>query len=174
MFYNDLYKLDLTTFKWTLLTLRGKKEIKTKKPKAENQNNDEEMPEEEEAADESIEDSMNIEELSIEAPELPKEEDVFQLTYASKDPTCSSQVEVRVASTPANVFLPHPRRSCFLQYHKSMLYLFGGKFEDKFDKEITLNDMYALNLKKLDEWNVISEDKEFKLNQLKNALPSSG
>ena len=37
---------------------------------------------------------------------------------------------------------------------KDMLYLYGGMMEIK-DQEITLDDMYALNLSKLDEWKCI-------------------
>jgi hypothetical protein len=37
---------------------------------------------------------------------------------------------------------------------KDMLYLYGGMMEVK-DREITLDDLYSLNLSKLDEWKCI-------------------
>lgn len=37
---------------------------------------------------------------------------------------------------------------------KDTLYLYGGMMEIK-DQEITLDDLYALNLSKLDEWKCI-------------------
>jgi hypothetical protein len=37
---------------------------------------------------------------------------------------------------------------------KDMLYLYGGMMEVK-DREITLDDLYTLNLSKLDEWKCI-------------------
>lgn len=37
---------------------------------------------------------------------------------------------------------------------KDTLYIYGGMMEIK-DKEITLDDLYSLNLSKLDEWKCI-------------------
>ncbi len=172
----------MTSFKWSLLQLRGKKEITTKTKKTvklaetnENKTEDQEMEEEKEEKEENekddeadqselnLEDSMNIEELKINSDET-NESEVFQLTLATKDVISNEDVQVKIAAPNlVNAFLPHPRRSSFLQFHKSNLYLYGGKFEDRDDKELTLNDMYSLNLKKLDEWNIICEDKELKL-----------
>lgn len=183
IFYNDLYKLDLTSHKWTQLTLRGKKEIKQKvKGKKENpqeKETDEKMDQQQ--SDESLVEEVG--ELTLEdiekltAPLKPKsddEDDVFKLQINTPQVSSTGlETQVTVQQNDPDVFLPHPRRSMFLQYHKSILYMFGGKFEDKNDKEITLNDLYSLNLKKLDEWNCITEDKEFKLDQLKKILESS-
>ena len=105
-----------------------------------------------------------------------EEDDVFKLQINSPNQQTDA-FETRVLQKElavANVFMPHPRRSMFLQYHKSVLYMYGGKFEDKDDKEITLNDLYSLNLKRCDEWACINEDKEFKLDQLKKSMESSG
>lgn len=185
IFYNDLYKLDLTTQKWSPLHLRGKKEVKTKSKKVEakeagsDNTNDQEMLDESKASEESL--AEEVEELTIEdiekltAPVKQNEEDdVFKLQISA--PVQQSELETQVIQNqppPMNVFLPHPRRSMFLQYHKSVLYMYGGKFEDRDDKEITLNDLYSLNLKRCDEWTCINEDKEFKLDQLAKSMESS-
>lgn len=39
---------------------------------------------------------------------------------------------------------------------KDTLYIYGGMMEVK-DKEVTLDDLYCLNLSKLDEWKCIME-----------------
>ena len=142
------------------------------------------MPEETEETEndeESIVEEINeltIDDIGKLAPEIESkldddDEDPFKLEMNTQVSTSGLETKVIQQKTSPDVFLPHPRRSMFLQYHKSQLYLYGGKFEDKNDKEITLNDMYSLSLKKLDEWSCIFEDKEFNLNQLK-AMESSG
>ena len=51
-------------------------------------------------------------------------------------------------------FVPHPRMNALLTVKHGILYLYGGIFEEG-DKQLTLSDMYSLDLHKLDEWNVI-------------------
>lgn len=125
--------------------------------------NDEEMNELEEP----------IEQLSLkEDQQQPKQDDddPFKVTYSKSEDTSSvTTTVVQNEEVKQDVFMPHPRRSSYIQYHKGILYLYGGKFEDADDKEITLNDMYSLNVKKLDEWNLIYEDPEFKLELKKSA-----
>lgn len=88
---------------------------------------------------------------------------MFTLTYSNKAQTSSTVVEdvvVTMSAPQVNAFAPHQRRSSFLQFYKGNLYLYGGKYEDKNDKEFTFNDLYCLNVKKLDEWKTLYEDKE--------------
>lgn len=155
------------------------KKVEAKEAGSDN-TNDQEMLDESKASEESL--AEEVEELTIEdiekltAPVKQNEEDdVFKLQISA--PVQQSELETQVIQNqppPMNVFLPHPRRSMFLQYHKSVLYMYGGKFEDRDDKEITLNDLYSLNLKRCDEWTCINEDKEFKLDQLAKSMESSG
>lgn len=49
---------------------------------------------------------------------------------------------------------PSGRINACLAVGKDMLYLYGGMMEVK-DREITLDDLYSLNLSKLDEWKCI-------------------
>ena len=127
--------------------------------------------EEEEEKPKSETTPISVDQLSLET----KEDSPFQLTISAKETVDNMDTVVVVQNEEAgkqpDVFLPHPRRSSYLQFHKGILYLFGGKFEDIDDKEITLNDLYSLNMKKLDEWNVLYEDPEFKL-ELKKAVDS--
>jgi len=185
VFFNDIYKLDLTSYKWTCLSLRGKKEIKKKAAKPDGavaSNNGEEDEEEDDNEDDLNESSTaekpdeirDLEQLKIEEVATPKEtNNAFTLTYEAK--TTSSEDTVVVVNKPQNaenVLLPHPRRSSYLQFHKGSIYLYGGKYEEKDDKEITFNDMYTLNVKKLDEWKMLFEDNDLKLEQLKKAADS--
>lgn len=49
---------------------------------------------------------------------------------------------------------PSGRINACMAVGKDMLYLYGGMMEVK-DREITLDDLYSLNLSKLDEWKCI-------------------
>lgn len=123
--------------------------------------------------DESVESDQdeNVENAN---EEKTIEDGVFTLTL-SKSTTGSSenkdenQNDVVIETKPQhNKTNPHPRRSSYIQFHKGLLYLYGGRFDDKEETEITFNDMYSLNMKKLDEWKIIYEDPEFKT-ELKKA-----
>ena len=52
------------------------------------------------------------------------------------------------------VVKPCGRINACLAVGKDTLYLYGGMMEIK-DREITLDDLYTLNLSKLDEWKCI-------------------
>ncbi|KAI8915871.1 hypothetical protein EDD86DRAFT_174584, partial [Gorgonomyces haynaldii] len=53
--------------------------------------------------------------------------------------------------------VPGPRFNCMMQVSRNVLYLYGGVYEQK-DKEITLNDFWALNLDKINEWQQLMID----------------
>ena len=60
------------------------------------------------------------------------------------------------SSTDANpdIFVPHPRMSALMAVKNGILYLYGGIYEVG-DKQLSLCDMYSLDLHKLDEWKTI-------------------
>ncbi len=131
------------------------------------------MAEEETSDGEELVDEIDEMVLSENKENDEKEEDPFKLEIKAQM-NDSSGFETKVIQQQMNdIVLPHPRRSMFMQCHKSTVYLFGGKFEDRDEKEITLNDLYSLNLKRLEEWQCVCEDKEFKSEQLKRQMESS-
>jgi hypothetical protein len=184
LFFNDLYKLDLASFKWTCLTLRGKKEIKRKTitttttksdpNKTVGDTLDANKVESESDEEEEEEEEIDLEKLKIDHEDSvfkPKQEDsAFSLTLETKSDQQQQQQDtvVVVAKTQnaANVLVPHQRRSSYIQFHKGLIYLYGGKYENKDDKEFCFNDMYVLNTKKLDEWKCLYEDKELDVSEL--------
>lgn len=172
-FFNDLYKLDLVNHKWSQLTLRGKKESKPKqKTKADgasatsaivdmisDASSDEDENKKEDEGDKITVDDVKLETNTNKA--ASEEDDPFTLSFASGSKSNENDVVVTIQQPPRkDLFVPHQRRSSYLVFHKGYLYLYGGKFEDKNEREFTFNDMYCLNLKKLDEWRVIYEDRE--------------
>lgn len=51
---------------------------------------------------------------------------------------------------------PCPRSNAMLAVKHGLLYLYGGMFEVG-DRQFTLNDLYALDLHKMEEWKVLVE-----------------
>ena len=164
--------------------IRGKREVKKKAIKSgeassvienEQQEDDDSDDIDDEIFDsdkllENSDEVRELEQLKIEEVTSPKKKDesdsAFTLTYEAKTSEDTVVVVNKTQNAP-NVLLPHPRRSSYIQFHKGYVYLYGGKFEDKDDKEITFNDMYTLSIKKLDEWKFLFEDKDLKLEELK-------
>lgn len=121
--------------------------------------------EEEKPNSKGDEEMRTLDEIKLEPKKA--EDDPFTLSFSTttlKSTSSSSnnndETAVVVIEPRKDLFVPHQRRSSYLQFHKGYLYLYGGKFEDKNGREFTFNDMYCLNLKKLDEWRVVYEDRE--------------
>ncbi len=162
----------------------------TKKSKAETSTSNEEGRENESEEDEdqdmndneSNPNDLSIEQLKIEPIEdksIKTDLEAFKLSYSTVDQKPTANDSDSVVSKPNNpeaksIFKPSPRRSSYIQFYKGLLYLYGGKFEDAEDKETTFNDMYCLNVKKMDEWKIIFEDKDLKLEEMKRAAQASG
>jgi hypothetical protein len=124
----------------------------------------EEVEESEEEEEEEVEEAVDekLESLNLKPVAEKAESDPFTLSYSVQPPNKDEAHAdtVVVQNEPVkNVFMPHARRSSYLQFHKGVLYLYGGKYEDENEKEFTFNDMYSLNLKKQDEWKTLFEDK---------------
>jgi hypothetical protein len=133
-----------------------------------NVKDDAEESESDDSEAEDVNKNLALENLNIKQIENNSSE-VFTLSYnapksSSSDPSNKNTDEAVVVVTQNdiqnNILMPHIRRSSFLQFHKGILYLYGGKYEDQDEKEYTFKDMFFLNLKKLDEWKVLFEDKE--------------
>merc|ERR1719362_2731725 len=52
---------------------------------------------------------------------------------------------------------PSPRFGSSLAIRQSILYLFGGMFEDEEDRQLTFNDFYSLDIRKFDTWQTLIE-----------------
>ena len=52
---------------------------------------------------------------------------------------------------------PSPRFGSAMVLRQSILYLFGGMFEDEEDRQLTFNDFYSLDIRKLDSWLTLIE-----------------
>lgn len=149
VFYNDLYQLDLMKQTWHQVTVTGKKDVSSEKRRRRRKKED---GEEEDDIDEGMEEKMEKMKFSDEPTEKVVSDGVFTVTVGPSQ--SSSAFTYAESSMTTGVFSPPPRINAGMVIKRGILYLFGGMFEDG-DKLLTLNDFYALDLKKLDEWQTI-------------------
>ncbi|KAL3275296.1 hypothetical protein HHI36_020063 [Cryptolaemus montrouzieri] len=143
-FFNDFCSLDTEKLQWKILQITGNRNTKLKVDSDAGDKKDEME------VDEPIE--------TIEPTEISND-GIFKVTVgpALQTPTESKHKEEKVT-----IFQPCPRINSGLAIKRGVLYLYGGMFEQG-DKQITLNDFYSIDLKKLNEWRIIIEDKNSEL-----------
>ncbi|XP_062856379.1 kelch domain-containing protein 4 [Trichomycterus rosablanca] len=152
-FFNDLYLYDIIKSRWFPAQLKGGKSEKKKRRrgKKDSQEGGQENQSEQERGAEGpaeivkeivTEDGtvMTIKEAITGAQESEEEED--------------EEEEEEGASCPA--VEPCPRSSAMAAVKHGKLYLYGGMFEVG-DRQFTLNDLYCLDLHKMDQWDVLVE-----------------
>ncbi|XP_030756592.1 kelch domain-containing protein 4 [Sitophilus oryzae] len=151
-FFNDFYMLDLEKLVWHSVVL-NRKSIKENKPRRKLNKNEEDIDDENVS---EVEETMKSTTIS--------DDGVFKVTIgpstASKDNAEKDTVE-----KIHNLFQPSSRMNCGLAINHGVLYLYGGMFEDG-DKQYTFNDLYSIDLKKLDEWKTIINDDSTKMEWL--------
>ncbi|KAK5643058.1 hypothetical protein RI129_009225 [Pyrocoelia pectoralis] len=135
-FYNDFYMLDLNNLIWRNIAVG-----KVNKRKVE------------------VEDlKMEVDEVKVnEVPEIVADDGIFTVTVGPSFSTVQSSSQE--AEDKVDIFKPSPRMNCGLTVKHGILYMFGGMVEDA-DKQLTMSDFYSLDLRKLDKWNVLVQDKE--------------
>ncbi|MED6108572.1 hypothetical protein PIB30_025395 [Stylosanthes scabra] len=153
LFMNELYGFQLDTNRWYPIELRKEKSTKDKLKKNEQKcigdvDNKTEETEELECEEGEIDDiSQNISSnITITDGEtIAKSE--------GKPKESRAKTDVQSSSLP-EVVKPCGRINSCMAVGKDTLYIYGGMMEIK-DQEITLDDLYCLNLSKLDEWKCI-------------------
>lgn len=176
-FYNDLFVYDMDRRRWFEFKLRGKKSTDGKRRRKKKDktledgtanDSDEDDAEEVEDFDTMLEkqfgyvdDEGNIVyiEDAHEEEETKEEEDELGFEEESKeeekeeekpvviDESQTEDPEEQELAAPA----PCPRINPAVMIRGSTLYVYGGVVEDG-DREITLDDCWSLDLKRLDEW----------------------
>nr|XP_033797185.1 kelch domain-containing protein 4 [Geotrypetes seraphini] len=154
-FFNDIYFYEMEKSRWFAGQLKGLKSEKKKRRRG--------RKTEAETAEED--------ESEIPTPQGPTEttkevitEDGTVLTIkqvvpapsmeAEKSDSEESDEEDEAASGPQ--LEPHPRSNAMLAVKHGLLYVYGGMFEVG-DRQVTLNDLYCIDLHKMDEWKVLVE-----------------
>ncbi|KAJ8553983.1 hypothetical protein K7X08_024661 [Anisodus acutangulus] len=169
LFLNELYGFQLDTHRWYPLELRKEKSTKNKQKqildeqadimdidnktsamKVDANNEDEDLDYEEDASTKG-----NINKMSLNMKRNVTIDDGNVASRSEEKPVVSSSKSSAVQhSASADVVKPSRRINSCMAVAKDTLYIYGGMMEIR-DQEITLDDLYILNLSKLDEWKCI-------------------
>ncbi|KAK8537686.1 hypothetical protein V6N12_043837 [Hibiscus sabdariffa] len=174
LFLNELYGFQLDNHRWYPLELRKEKSTKVKSKKDSTQEpsgsdyNDKVNATEAEASgmgdkdqimseydEEAGDEGNNIDEMSGNMVANMTIDDDRSIKSASKPQQSKSKTIFSYQdSVSPEVVKPCGRINACMVVGKDTLYIYGGMMEVK-DQEITLDDLYSLNLSKLDEWKCI-------------------
>ncbi|XP_035824341.1 kelch domain-containing protein 4 isoform X2 [Aplysia californica] len=175
-FFNELWMLDLERLKWFSVQLKdlkqntGDRKKRRRKKKEDNgdENEDSEDGEEEEEEEDDEEDDeddemevtqQGVENLDIQTPGAQAEESVFKVTMAA--PSSSNANTGNDASSDCAMevdsFWPSRRMNTALAVKSGQLYMYGGVFEEG-DRQLTLSDMYSLDVQRPNAWNVLAAE----------------
>ncbi|KAI4469831.1 kelch domain-containing protein [Holotrichia oblita] len=147
-FFNDAYSLDLEKLVWRSVLPSGKKE---KDNKARRRKHKEEGNDIKDDVEDPIEIEQSLEQTTI------ADDGIFKVSIGPTPTNPAVGSSQGDSSSSSNIFIPSPRMNCGLAVKHGTLYLYGGMFEDG-DKQITLNDFYSFDMKKMDEWKTIIAD----------------
>ncbi|RDX87732.1 Kelch domain-containing protein 4, partial [Mucuna pruriens] len=159
LFLNELYGFQLDTNRWYPLELRKEKSTKDKLKKIE-QNCTDDVDKKinpsraaREETEESEDEESNIDDISKNIASNMSIVDGETLTKSEGKPK-ESGAKLDILSSLPEVTKPCGRINACMAVGRDTLYIYGGMMEIK-DQEITLDDLYSLNLSKLDEWKCI-------------------
>lgn len=172
LFLNELYGFQLDNHRWYPLELRKEKSTKDKLRKSSEQKPNSsalhdklkpieaeefdanEKDENTEYYDEADETESNIDNLSECVPTGVTVDDGVLAVKSGGKPYESKKKSDMQKSLLPEIVKPCGRINSCMVVGKDTLYIYGGMMEIN-DREITLDDLYFLNLSKLDEWKCI-------------------
>ncbi|GJR43685.1 Kelch domain-containing protein 4 [Tanacetum coccineum] len=145
LFLNELYGFQLDINRWYPLELRKEKSTKDKIKKIKDEETLSNAP------SDNSNDPMDVV-RNDEDDDMECDIDDISTSMDKKvKVNGSSSKSLKQCSTSEEVVKPCGRINASMVVGKDTLYIYGGMMEIK-DQEITLDDLYALNLSKLDEW----------------------
>ncbi|KAK4735139.1 hypothetical protein R3W88_009400 [Solanum pinnatisectum] len=164
LFLNELYGFQLDTHRWYPLELRKEKSTKPKQKQVLDEQADsmdldsKTSPMEVDAGDEdedldSEEDTSTKSNIKKMSSNMKRNVTIDDGNEASRSEASSKSSAVQ-HSASADVVKPCGRINSCMAVAKDTLYIYGGMMEIR-DQELTLDDLYVLNLSKLDEWKCI-------------------
>lgn len=159
LFLNELYGFQLDTNRWYPLELRKDKSTKDKLRKTEqnctsdvNKKVEPLFTARDETEDSEYEESCN-DDISQNIASKMTIDDSETLTK-SEGMSKESGAKLDIQNSLPEAVKPCGRINSCMAVGRDTLYIYGGMMEIK-DQEITLDDLYSLNLSKLDEWKCI-------------------
>lgn len=106
-------------------------------------------------------DELSLAEMTTKTPESrvisqQTTDDGFTVTVKSSS-VVGVESNVEGGGVANELPMPSPRMKALLVVHKSVVYLYGGIYEQA-DRQFTLGDMHCLNLHRLDCWQTLHTD----------------
>ncbi|XP_065873843.1 uncharacterized protein [Euphorbia lathyris] len=170
LFLNELYGFQLDNYRWYPLELRKEKSTKDKLKKSSQQMSngsnldkinamETEYPMNEDANQDYLEEAPDAESTIDEISDNVKTNMALvdhgcSVAKFDGKPDASKAKLAEQDSILPEVVKPCGRINSCMVVGRDTLYIYGGMMENK-DQEITLDDLYSLNLSKLDEWKCI-------------------
>ncbi|CAK8573898.1 unnamed protein product [Lathyrus sativus] len=152
LFLNEFYGFQLDTNRWYPLELRKDKSTKDKLRKTE-QNCTNGVEKKLESLEDSEYEESSIEDISQDIASKVTVADSETLTKP-EGKSKESGAKLDIQNSLPEAVKPCGRINSCMAVGRDTLYVYGGMMEIK-DQEITLDDLYSLNLSKLDEWKCI-------------------
>lgn len=170
LFLNELYGFQLDSRRWYPLELRKAKSTKNKLKKSSDEKpntaavDDKISPmeldkcendkDEDLEYNEEVDVESNIDDISLDLERTMTVDYERVATTSDGKPSESSSKYSLQSSVSSEVVKPCGRINSCMAVGRDTLFIYGGMMEVK-DQEITLDDLYTLNLSKLDEWKCI-------------------
>ncbi|CAN6816491.1 unnamed protein product [Brassica oleracea] len=158
LFLNELYGFQLDNRRWYPIELRKEKSSKDKakknleaKPMTSNDDDDDDDDDEMDSAEGESPSAMG--DVAGSSDGISERMAACLTVEGSTSKALKGRLDPQV-SVSEEVVKPCGRINSCMVVGKDTLYIYGGMMEIK-DKEITLDDLYSLNLSKLDEWKCI-------------------
>nr|XP_045015433.1 kelch domain-containing protein 4 isoform X1 [Jaculus jaculus] len=153
VFFNDLHFYDATKNRWFTAQLKGPKSEKKKRRRGKTGEHEggSEQEREEAGAPEPLE---VVKEVVAEDGTVVTIKQVLVAPKLAGWTTPEDESSAVEASGPE--VEPCPRSSAMLAVKHGLLYVYGGMFEAG-DCQVTLSDLYCLDLHKMEEWKVLVE-----------------
>ncbi|CAJ0937755.1 unnamed protein product [Ranitomeya imitator] len=147
-FYNDLYFYDQGKNRWFAAQTKGHKIDRKKRRRGDKTA--------ETAAAEAPSPAEPIEVIKEIVAEDGTVMTIKQVIPGETTPASDEEEEDKEEEAAGPQVEPSPRSSAMMAVRQGILYVYGGMFEVG-DRQFTLNDLYSLDLHKMEEWKVLVE-----------------
>ncbi|CAN2389233.1 Kelch domain containing 4, partial [Pristimantis euphronides] len=154
-FFNDLYFYDHGKNRWFAAQIKGHKSDRKKRRRGDKTTEAERL---EAGAQSPAEPIEVVKEIVAEDGTVMTIKQVIssQTTAASEEEEESEEEAEDKEEASGPQVEPCPRSSSMVAVKQGILYVYGGMFEVG-DRQFTLNDLYSLDLHKMEEWKVLVE-----------------
>ncbi|KAM4722605.1 kelch domain-containing protein 4 [Rhinophrynus dorsalis] len=156
-FFNDIYLYDMGKNRWFAGQIKGPKSGRKKKRRGDKKATVEPSDGEEAGTQNPQEPVEVIKEIVAEDGTVMTIKQVISVPTVSEseEEDCSDEDNDQEGATRPLVE-PCPRSNTMIAVKQSIIYVYGGMFEIG-DRQFTLNDLYSLDLHKMEEWKVLVE-----------------